>query len=168
VKNGGAVKFEGLNRTVSSNGGTYTVKVYDTTSTSAKATANTGSFTFVYPYYIGVCYEGDTINEALVLGLPNSGENGADGKKDSGAKKIQGKADVKDYQFSYTKGCIVFAFPKAHGKLSSIKDPSNFEIMGSFTIHEKNITGLDGTAQPYYVYVSGVATNKDFKVSFYK
>lgn len=166
VKNGGKVVFEGLNREVSANGGQYKVKVYDTVNGTAEA--NTGSFTFVYPYYIGICYEGDTINEALVLGLPNSGENGADGNKDSGAKKIQGEADIKDYEFSYTKGSMVFAFPKSYGKLSSIKDPSNFEIIGSFTVHEVNITGLDGTAQPYYVYVSGVASNKDFKVDFYK
>lgn len=161
VKNGGAVVFEGLSREVSANGGQYKAKVYDTTGGTAEA--STGSFTFVYPYYIGICYDGDTIDEALVLGLPNSGENG-----DKGAKKIQGEADVKDYEFSYTKGSMVFAFPKSYGKLSSIKDPSNFEISGSFTIHEVNITGLDGTAQPYYVYVSGVATNKDFKVDFFK
>jgi hypothetical protein len=161
VKNGGAVVFEGLSREVSANGGQYKAKVYDTTGGTAEA--STGSFTFVYPYYIGICYEGDTIDEALVLGLPSSGENG-----DTGSKKVQSEADVKDYEFSYTKGSMVFAFPKSYGKLSSIKDPSNFEIIGSFTIHEVNVTGLDGTAQPYYVYVSGVATNKDFKVDFFK
>lgn len=61
---------------------------------------------------------------------------------------------------------MVFAYPKAHGVLKSIIDPNNFEIINDFTKSEISITGLDGTAQPYYAYVSGTSTVSNFKVDF--
>jgi hypothetical protein len=61
---------------------------------------------------------------------------------------------------------MVFAYPKTHGMLKSIIDPNNFEIINDFTRSEVSITGLDGTTQTYYVYVSGISTVSDFKVDF--
>jgi hypothetical protein len=63
---------------------------------------------------------------------------------------------------------MVFAFPASYGELSSIKDPNNFEIKGSFTVKTVNVTNLAGTSVPYYVYVSPVASNTNFKVTFKK
>ena len=61
---------------------------------------------------------------------------------------------------------MVFAYPKAHGVLSSILDPNNFETIGNYTRSEVSVTGLDGTAQAYYVYVSGATTVSGFAVNF--
>jgi hypothetical protein len=48
----------------------------------------------------------------------------------------------------------------------NITGPNNFEIINDFTRHEVSVTGLDGTAQPYYAYVSGASTITNFKVDF--
>jgi hypothetical protein len=61
---------------------------------------------------------------------------------------------------------MVFAYPKAHGNLTKIVDPNNFDITGSFTKHEVSVTGLDGSSQAYYVYVNGASTVTDFEVDF--
>jgi hypothetical protein len=61
---------------------------------------------------------------------------------------------------------MVFAYPKAHGVLKSILDPNNFETIGNYTRSEVSVTGLDGTAQTYYVYVSGATTVSGFTVNF--
>ena len=62
---------------------------------------------------------------------------------------------------------MVFAYPKAHGKLKSILDPNNFENLAAFTCHEVKVTGLDGTEQDYYVYVNNASTMTNFKMTFY-
>ena len=181
VKNGGTITFnkmivketvdgevvdkeKDLAVVVPTEGNQLTVKVtYPDVNGEAKTESkNTSAMTFVYPYYIGICEANAEITEELVKDLPNTEENG-----DKGAKKIQGKADTA-HEFSYTQKSMVFAFPKSYGKLSAIKDPSNFELKESFTIHEVDVTGLDGVAVPYYVYVSGVATNANYKVTFKK
>lgn len=153
VANGGTFTFTGLSVKVPTDGNKLTVKAtYPDENGAAKTiTKDTANFTFVYPYYYGVCAEGATIDEALVEGL---------------TKKVEGKGNKTDWSFTLNNQCIVFAYPKAHGVLTSIIDPNNFEIIGSFTKHEVSITGLDGTAQTYYVYVGGAASATDFKVDF--
>lgn len=148
VKNGGTITFSGLNVAVNSTNVQLTVKAYDTEGSTV--TGNTGAFTFVYPYYIGVCAEGAAINEALVEGL---------------TKKVEAKGN-KSHAFTTDYQCFVFAYPKAHGVLKSVLDPNNFEILGSFTRHEVSVTGLDGSAQAYYVYVNGASTVSGFTVNF--
>ena len=61
---------------------------------------------------------------------------------------------------------MVFAYPKAYGNLKSIIDPNNFDVTGTFTKQEVSITGLDGTAQAYYVYVNGASTVSNFNMKF--
>lgn len=143
-------------------GGTFdfpvTVQVDTNKSFTAKATdasgkivsANTGSFTFVYPYYVGVCAEDAVIDEALVKGL---------------TKKVETKA-TKTIGFDCDNQKMVFAYPKAYGDLRSIMDPNNFDVTGTFTKSEINITGLDGTAQTYNVYVNGASTVSNFNMKF--
>lgn len=152
VASGGTFTFSGLSIAITANTGSVSgLKVKVTDATGNVVEKSTSGWTFVYPYYCGVCAEGATIDKALVEGL---------------TKKIEAKGNKTDWSFTCDNQCIVFAYPKAHGVLKSIIDPNNFEIFGSFTRHEVPITGLDGTTQPYYVYVNGASTVSGFKVDF--
>lgn len=148
VANGGTFTFSGLSVAVNSVNVQLTVRAYD--ETNATVEGKTGAFTFVYPYYYGVCEAGAVVDEALVEGL---------------TKDITGKAG-KAYSYTTNNQCAVIAFPKAHGVLKSAKDPNNFENIAAFTRHEVSVTGLDNKAVVYYVYVSGAFTGSGFKYTF--
>lgn len=152
VKNGGTITFTGLSVEVPTNGNQLTVKVtYPDANGNAKTVEKkTTALTFVYPYYMGTCAAGTAIDETLVESL---------------TKKIEGKGN-KSNSFTVSDGHMVFAYPKAHGVLKSILDPNNFETIGNYTRSEVSVTGLDGTAQTYYVYVSGATTVSGFVVNF--
>ena len=152
VKNGGTITFTGFSVEVPTNGNQLTVKVtYPDANGAAKTVEKkTTALTFVYPYYMGTCAAGTAIDEALVESL---------------TKKIEGKGN-KSNSFTVSDGHMVFAYPKAHGVLKSILDPNNFETIGNYTRSEVSVTGLDGTAQTYYVYVSGATTVSGFTVNF--
>lgn len=152
VKNGGTITFSGLSVEVPTNGNQLTVKVtYPDANGNAKTVEKkTTALTFVYPYYMGTCAAGTAIDETLVESL---------------TKKIEGKGN-KSNSFTVSDGHMVFAYPKAHGVLKSILDPNNFETIGNYTRSEVSVTGLDGTAQTYYVYVSGATTVSGFAVNF--
>ena len=148
VKNGGTFTFSGLSVPVNSTNVQLTVKATD--ENGSVVSGNTGAFTFVYPYYHGVCEAGAAVDEALVEGL---------------TKDISGKAN-KAYSYTTNNQCAVIAFPKAHGVLKSALDPNTFENIAAFTRHEVSVTGLDGKAVAYYVYVSGAFTGSGFKYTF--
>lgn len=152
IKNGGTITFSGLSVEVPTNGNQLTVKVtYPDANGAAKTVEKkTTALTFVYPYYMGTCAAGTAVDEALVESL---------------TKKIEGKGN-KSNSFTVSDGHMVFAYPKAHGVLKSILDPNNFETIGNYTRSEVSVTGLDGTAQTYYVYVSGATTVSGFTVNF--
>lgn len=152
VKNGGTITFSGLSVEVPTNGNQLTVKVTypDANGVAKTVEKKTTALTFVYPYYMGTCAAGTAIDETLVESL---------------TKKIEGKGN-KSNSFTVSDGHMVFAYPKAHGALKSILDPNNFETIGNYTCSEVSITGLDGTAQTYYVYVSGATTVSGFTVNF--
>ena len=152
VKNGGTITFTGLSVEVPTNGNQLTVKVtYPDANGNAKTVEKkTTALTFVYPYYMGSCAAGTAIDETLVESL---------------TKKIEGKGN-KSNSFTVSDGHMVFAYPKAHGVLKSILDPNNFETIGNYARSEVSVTGLDGTAQAYYVYVSGATTVSGFTVNF--
>lgn len=126
----------------------FKVKATDTDNKTVEA--NTGGFTFVYPYYIGACEEDATIDEDLVEGLD---------------KKIETKGN-KSNAFNCNNQRMVFAYPKAHGALRQIIDPNNFDVTGTFGRQEVTITGLDETPQEYYVYVNSASTVSNFTVKF--
>lgn len=148
VAAGGTFTFSGLSVEVPSTNVVLTVKATDASGNIvSKSTAN---WNFVYPYYVGVCAEDAEINEELVVGL---------------TKKVEAKAN-KSITFDCDYQRMVFAYPKAYGVLKSILDPNSFEIIGSFTQNEVSVTGLDGTAQDYYVYVNGASTVSGFTVNF--
>lgn len=139
---------------------TFTVDVDVTTNKSFQAkvtdaadkvtSASTGSFSFVYPYYQGVVAADATINEAAVKGL---------------TKIIQAKG-TKSVTYTADNQKMVFATPKINGVIKTITDPNGFNVTDTFTQSEISITGLDGTAQQYYVYVSGATTVSAFKETF--
>ena len=128
---------------------TYTEEITANTSFSARVTdatkTTTGgnvSFNFVYPFYQGVVASGTALDQTAITGLN---------------KVIQSKGN-KTYSYT-TEGAqqVVFAYPKSYGNLTSILDPNNFECLDTFTKTEVQITGLDSTAQAYYVYA--ITTN---------
>lgn len=147
VQNGGTFNFT-VSVPVQSVNKQLTARITDAAGKSY--TTNTGAFNFVYPYYIGVCANDATIDEALVKGL---------------TKKIEGKGN-KSHAFNCNFQRMVFAYPKAHGALRQILDPNNFDVTGTFGRQEMTITGLDGTAQDYYVYVNSASTVSNFTVRF--
>ena len=148
VKDGGTITFTGLSIVVPTNGNQLTVKVTDAKGTVQEK--KTTSMTFVYPYYMGTCAAGTAVDETLVESL---------------TKKVESKGS-KSNSFTVSDGHMVFAYPKSYGALKSILDPNNFETLGNYTRTEVSVTGLDGTAQAYYVYVSGATTVSGFTVSF--
>ena len=148
VKGGGTITFSNVNVEVPTNGNQLTVKVTDAANKTYEK--KTSSMTFVYPYYMGSCAAGTAIDETLVESL---------------TKKVESKGN-KSNSFTVSDGHMVFAYPKAHGVLKSILDPNNFETIGNYTRSEVSVTGLDGTAQTYYVYVSGATTVSGFTVNF--
>jgi hypothetical protein len=148
VAAGGTITFSNLGITVSkSNNPNLKFTVTDGQTSTDKSV---GASTFVYPYYMGECAADAVIDETLIEGL---------------TKKVESKGN-KTVTHSCENGRMVIAYPKAHGALKSILDPNNFETIGDYTRSEVSVTGLDGTAQDYYVYVSGAATVSGFKVQY--
>ena len=148
VAAGGTITFSNLGITVSkSNNPNLKFTVTDGQTSTDKSV---GASTFVYPYYMGECAADATIDETLIESL---------------TKKVESKG-AKTVTHTCENGRMVIAYPKAHGALKSILDPNNFETIGDYTRSEVSITGLDGTAQTYYVYASGAATVNGFKVQY--
>lgn len=148
VAKGGTITFSGLSVAVPSTSVVLTVKVTDASGNVVSKT--TAAWNFVYPYYIGVCGENDEINEDLVEGL---------------TKKVEVKGNkTNSYTCDYQR--MVFAYPKSYGVLKSILDANGFENITAFTRYEVSVTGLDGTAQAYYVYVNGASTVSGFAMTF--
>lgn len=148
VAAGGTITFSNLGITVSkSNNPNLKFTVTDGQTSTDKSV---GASTFVYPYYMGECAADATIDEALIEGL---------------TKKVESKG-AKTVTHTCENGRMIIAYPKAHGALKSILDPNNFETIGDYTRSEVSVTGLDDTAQTYYVYASGAATVSGFKVQY--
>ena len=151
MANGGTATFAGLSE-VTANGDKFTIKAYalGENGTEKAISANSGTFTYVYPFYQGVMAAGDTIDGAMVAGL---------------TKDVSSKGQ-KAYTYTTTQNHAVIAYPKSYGNLKSILDPNNFENLSAFAKHEVKVTGLDGTEQDYYVYVSNASSVSGFKYTF--
>lgn len=146
VENGGSFDFA-CDIDVNENKG-FQVKVTD--AAQKVTTANTGSFTFVYPYYYGTVAKDASIDEGLIKSL---------------TKQIVTKGN-KTFTFDLVDNKALFAYPASYGNLTSIKDPNNFEVLDTFTKSQVQITGLDGTPQTYNVYVNEASTAAGFKFTF--
>lgn len=147
VASGGTINFT-LDKTITSNT-TFTVRATDTEGGATTSSASDGQ-TFAYPYYYGVCSADQAMTETFIESL---------------TKNVAAKG-TKTYTYTTAQQCMVIAYPKSHGALTSAKDPNNFEILSGYTRSEVSITGLNGTAQTYYVYKSGSASNTGFKVIY--
>lgn len=126
----------------------FTAKATD--ATGKTVSANTGTFSFVYPMYYGVCTDGAEINEELVTGL---------------TKKIEAKGN-KTLTFNCNNQCMVFAYPASYGAIKKVIDPNNFDVTDTFTRHSVTITTLDGKKTAYYAYVNGASTVSSFNMIF--
>ena len=147
LENGGAVSFS-VEREVSSNGGQYKVKVYDVEGKTAEA--STGSFTFINPYYYGVCGASDTLNEALIEGL---------------TEDLSGKA-TKTYDYTTNSQRMVIAYPKSYGVIKLVKDGNGLDNTGAFgSPATVSVTNEYGVTEDYYVYANGV-TSGSAKMTF--
>ncbi len=151
LPNGGNINFTELSVTINKDTANKNLTIKVTDSENKSYTKNTGTFSFVYPYYYGAIVADVTISEAVVKGL---------------TKKIESKGS-KAWTFTLNNQKAVFAYPKSYGALKSIIDANNFTVTDTFMRSELSITGLDGTTQSYYVYVSnGASTLSDFKYTF--
>lgn len=153
ISNGGAINFDGLSVAINKDTDTarrkLTVKVTD--SENKSYTRDTGTFDFVYPYYYGAITADTAISEIVVDNLT----------------KITERKGNKAWTFTFNNQKAVFAYPKTYGKLKSIINQNNYEVLTTFTCYELSITGRDGIAQTYYVYVSnGASTLSNFKYTF--
>lgn len=127
---------------------TFTGKVIDETDDSASA--NTGTFTFVYPMYHG-SFDGDSApTEEQIKSM---------------TKHVETKA-TKSYQFTLTNTRACFAYPKAYGALKTIYDQNNFNVTDTFTRYEVNLVCADGKTVVYYVYTNNRSTVSNFTNKF--
>ena len=126
----------------------FTAKIYDATGSYTK---ESGSFSFVYPYFYGVVAEGEELTGDVISGLTKD------------VKAI----GTKTYKYStggVSAQCVV-AFPANYNDLKSVMDPNNFESIDSFTKQSVTLTANDGTSQTYDVYVC-VTNVDDFAYKF--
>ena len=116
----------------------------------SEVTAETGAFTFISPYCVGVCAGDATIDEALVTGL---------------TKKVETKA-TKTISYTTVNQKMVFAYPASYGAISKIYDSNNFDVTNTFTKEVISITGLDGVAVEYNVYTNSTSSVTNFNMKF--
>lgn len=72
----------------------------------------------------------------------------------AGLTKLLEKKANKTLPFTAINKYLVFAYDKAYGALTSIKDENNFENLASFDRVELSVNDQSGTPHDYYVYVS--------------
>ena len=147
IVDGGTFNYT-VNVSVPSTNKQLTVKITDNSGTVTTETTN--SFTFVYPYYWGVCEETDVINADLIKGL---------------TKSVTSKG-TKTVTYTTNNQKMIFAYPKSYGTIKKILDPNSFDVTSTFTMSQMTIIGLDGTGQSYYVYVNSPSTVSDFNMKF--
>lgn len=126
----------------------YQAKVTD--ADSKITTANTGTFSFVHPYYTGTIASGTTLTSAVIKAL---------------TKKIEAKGN-KTYTYNTDNNCMVIAYPSSYGNIKQIIDPNGFNITDTFTLKTVNVTCLNNAEVSYNVYVSAPATVSAFAVKF--
>lgn len=121
------------------------LKVKITDSENKSITVNTGTFTFVSPYYYGVIASGAEINEATVKGT---------------TKSVSVKGN-KSFNYTCSNQKMLFAYPKSYGALSKILDANSFDVTGTFSRAEVTVDGVS-----YYVYTNAASTVSSFKMTF--
>lgn len=149
------------NAEVNANGGahSFTVSTEFGVNKTFKATVNDGkktvtsnqiSFNFYYPAYIGALDASAEIpTQEQIKGL---------------TKKVQSAGNLT-YSYTVDTKRMVVATPP-NWEIRKILDPNSFDVTSSFKKHIVSVTGLDGTAQNYNVYVSEPTTQTNFAMKF--
>ena len=102
------------------------------------------SVKFGYYFYYGrIPASGWTVNETNVKKLPLNG---------GGSGRVLNEKDTLATMFDLVDNKVAFAYPKAYGLLTSIKDVNGFEYIDAYEIKEVPITEYSIT-NPYYVYI---------------
>lgn len=150
VANGGSfsLAFSKELKAAAANGTRFTVKVTD--SDNKVTSANTGTFSLVYPFYQGVVAAGATVDAAAVKAL---------------TKKVETKGNKK-WAYTAANQKMVFAYPASYGNLTKIFDANNFDATGTFTKSTVNVPCADGTSVAYNVYVNSASTVSGFNMDF--
>ena len=150
VANGGSfsLAFSKVLKAAAANGTRFTVKVTD--SDNKVTSANTGTFSLVYPFYQGVVAAGATVDAAAVKAL---------------TKKVETKGNKK-WAYTAANQKMVFAYPASYGNLTKIFDANNFDVTGTFTKSTVNVSCADGTSVAYNVYVNSASTVSGFNMDF--
>ena len=120
---------------------TYKINI---TSSDAGLNSTSRSVSFVAPTYAGVLDIGN-VDETNIKTL---------------TKYVRSRATQNNISFSPTLQRYIYAYPKSFGLLSSIKDPSNFEVIDTFNVSEITFTLADGTSEIMYIYVSNADTTQ--------
>lgn len=156
-----------ISETAIANGGTYTRvfnNVSNTTTFTFKAVDNknlTGSnfkkVTFVYPMYNSLVDKDMDTTTITADDVTN------------GTKILKSKATF-DFVITASAEKVVWAIPQSYGQLKSIKDTKNgLELISGYEVTTLNITALDGTTVPYYVYVpvlESTVTDFNYKLAW--
>ena len=150
VANGGSfsLAFSKELKAAAANGTRFTVKVTD--SDNKVTSANTGTFSLVYPFYQGVVAAGATVDAAAVKAL---------------TKKVETKGNKK-WAYTVANQKMVFAYPASYGNLTKIFDANNFDVTGTFTKSTVNVSCADGTSVAYNAYVNSASTVSGFNMDF--
>ena len=148
VLSGSYVHLDSIGHTNSSSERTYKINIL---ATDAILKTSSKIVSFVAPTYSGVLDVGD-VNEGSIKGL---------------TKYVRSKSTHNNVSFSPVLQRYIYSYPKSFGLLSSIKDPSNFEALGSFDMSELTFTLADATTEVMYVYTSNADTTQtNFDLDF--
>ena len=148
VLSGSYMHLDSIGHTNSSSERTYKINIL---ATDAILKSSSKIVSFVAPTYSGILDVGD-VNEGSIKGL---------------AKYIRSKSTHSNVSFSPVLQRYVYSYPKSFGLLSSIKDPSNFESLGSFDVSESTFTLADATTEAMYIYTSNADTTQtNFDLDF--
>jgi len=130
----------------------FLIKVTD----AKNKTTSSNSITvgFVYPYYYGVVSADTTLSSIKASTV-------------SGLTKIIEKQGTKSVTYNASNQKMVFAYPTSYGTIAKITDPNGFDVSDTFSRTTLSITGTDGSARQYYVFVSNEAsTVTNFTMKF--
>lgn len=154
VKNGGSISFTFSGIQVAGGQNTrLTATVID--SDSKQYTAQTGSFTWIYPFFHGV-----------------TSKNAADITQEDilAATKDLSSKGTKSYSYTTNDNKAMIAYPKSYGTLTKITDSSGVTdytaVWGSPTTVSVTSTNPAWGPVEYYVYTSGASTASNFGYKF--
>ena len=139
---------ENVNLSINSNS-TITVTVNDAINEKEK-TFTLINYKFIYPMYYGTLSENENISQSLIK---------------SKTKLLQEKG-TKNIKFTTNNQKMMFVYPKEYGKLSTIHDANNFNVIDTFSVQELNIIASDSNSVPYYVYINELSTVSDYNMKF--